>query len=107
MKPEVQEIYDEILGQVEQLGTVRKTDERLIKRLAVNIHLVEQCEERILDEGITISGIHGLKEHPSVATKVKTEGKIREAYILLGLDFASQLKKIAADEGKDDWSDYL
>lgn len=107
MNPEIEEIYQEILDQVEQLGTVRKTDKTIIKRLAYNIYLVKQCEEAILRDGITVGALHGLKEHPSIATKVKAEGKIREAYILLGLDFASQLKKKASEEGKDDWSDFL
>ncbi len=37
----------------------------------------------------------------------KAQSRVREAYILLGLDFASRLKKKASEEGKDEWSDFL
>lgn len=107
MNNRIEELYNEILEQVEQLREVKKSDQRLIERLAYNMNLVELCEERITLDGITVPGPHGPKEHPSVATKVKAEGKIREAYILLGLDFSSQLKKKASDDGKDEWGDFL
>lgn len=107
MENRIEEHYSNILEQVEQLGLVRDTDKLVIQRLAYNMNLVEQCEKRILLDGITVPGPHGPKEHPSIGTKVKAEGKIREAYILLGIDFASQLKKQVSQEGKDEWSDFL
>lgn len=107
MNPEIEEIYQEILEQVERLGEVRDTDKVVIERLAFNIYTSKECEQTLLDEGFVMEGLHGKKEHPAVGIKNKSEAKIREGYVLLGLDFASQLKKRAADEGKDEWEDFL
>ncbi|CAM5206378.1 hypothetical protein UACE39S_01732 [Ureibacillus acetophenoni] len=107
MNEEIKQLYDRILEQVEQLGTVRDTDKVVIERLAFNIYTVKRCEEQLLQEGFTVLGAHKLMEHPAVAIKNKGEAKIREAMILLGLDFASQLKKQISEEGKNEWSDFL
>ncbi|MDR6120610.1 P27 family predicted phage terminase small subunit [Bacillus sp. SLBN-46] len=107
MKSEIQKLYQMIFEQVSQLGEVRDTDKVVIERLAFNIYTVQQCEEQLLREGFTTTSLHGVREHPAVAVKNKAEAKIREAMILLGLDFSSQLKKKASDSGKNDWSDFL
>lgn len=107
MNIEVNQLYNQILEQVEQLTEVRDTDKLVIERLAFNLYTVKQCEDQLLKEGFTISSLHGTKEHPAVSIKNKSEAKIKEAYILLGLDFSSQLKKKIANEGKDEWSDFL
>jgi P27 family predicted phage terminase small subunit len=107
MNTEVQELYDQILEQVKQLAEVRDTDKLVIERLAFNLHTIKKCEDQLLKEGFVMDGLHGKKEHPAVGIKVKAEGKMRENFILLGIDFASQLKKQTANEGKDDWSDML
>ncbi|MFI8708479.1 P27 family phage terminase small subunit [Bacillus sp. NPDC077411] len=107
MNPEIKQLYDKILEQVEQLGEVRDTDKIVIERLAFNIHTVKECEAQLLKEGFTTNSLHGVREHPCIAVKNKSEAKIREAYVLLGLDFSSQLKKKASEEGKNEWSDFL
>ncbi|MED3690281.1 P27 family phage terminase small subunit [Peribacillus butanolivorans] len=107
MNPEIEELYEKILEQVQQLGEIRDTDKVVIERLAFNIHTAKECEQKLLNEGFILEGLHGLKEHPAVAIKNKSEAKIREGFVLLGLDFASQLKKKASDDGKDPWSDFL
>jgi P27 family predicted phage terminase small subunit len=106
MNPKIEVIYNQIFEQVEQLGTVRDTDKVVIERLAFNIHTVKECEQKLLKEGFIMEGLHGKKEHPAVAIKNKSEAKIREGYVLLGLDYSSQLKKKVADEGKDEWGDF-
>lgn len=107
MKDKIQILYNEILEQVEQLGEVRSSDNKIIRQLAFNLYTVQECEKILLDEGFTVLGPHGKKENPAVGVKNKAEGKIREAYVLLGIDFASQLKKQAANEGNDEWGDFL
>jgi len=106
MNADTTQFYDQILDQCERLATVRDTDKLVIERLAFNLYAVEQCEAQLLKEGFVTMGAHGPREHPAVSIKNKAESKMREAYILLGLDFASQLKKQISEEGKDDWEDF-
>ncbi|WP_191556123.1 P27 family phage terminase small subunit [Metabacillus idriensis] len=107
MNIEIESLYEKIIEQVEQLGVVRDTDKLVIERLAFNLYTIRKCEEQLLKEGFTTGSLHGMKEHSAVGVKNKAEAKIREAYILLGLDFASQLKKKISQEDKDEWSDFM
>jgi P27 family predicted phage terminase small subunit len=107
MNEKVREIYEMIIEEVSQLDRVRDTDKETIKNLAFNIHTVRQCECILSNEGVIIEGLHGKKEHPAVSVKTKSEAQIRNGYILLGIDFASQLKKKMIDKDENDWNDFL
>ena len=107
MNDKIQSIYKIILDQVEQVRVINETDKILMKRLAFNIYTVEECEQQLLSQGFVTQALHGNKEHPAVAVKNKAEAKMREAYVLLGIDFSSTFKKQLAGSNEDSWSDFL
>ena len=106
MNEEVKDLYDKIMEQVEKLDDVRDTDKVIIEQLAFNIYTVDECQKILQEQGFVQDGLHGAKEHPAVNVKNKAQQQIRTAYILLGIDFSSQLKKKVVDKDTDDWADF-
>ncbi|WP_026688798.1 P27 family phage terminase small subunit [Alteribacter aurantiacus] len=93
MNDKIEQIQSNIYQAVSANGTVGPTELILIDRLSFNVYTVIECERNLLKEGFVLDGLHGKKEHPSVAVKNKAEAKIRESLILLGLDAASKSKE--------------
>ncbi|WP_412102033.1 P27 family phage terminase small subunit [Peribacillus frigoritolerans] len=64
----------------------------MIERLAFNLATVETCEKELLQDGLTVMGPHGKKEHPAVSISLKSQSKILESFRLLGLDASTRFK---------------
>ncbi|MEN3772551.1 P27 family phage terminase small subunit [Priestia megaterium] len=84
--------FDFIVSELQQLESLNNTDQPIIERLAFNLATIEACEQELFQDGYTIMGVHGKKEHPSVSIAMKAQAKVLESYKLLGLDAAHKLK---------------
>ncbi|MCM3093864.1 MULTISPECIES: P27 family phage terminase small subunit [unclassified Cytobacillus] len=85
--------FNHVVNELEKIGKVDSTNQIIIERLAFNLATVEACEGELLQDGYTIKGPHGKKEHPSVSTAMKAQAKIIENFKLLGLDATQKFKE--------------
>ncbi|WP_243525702.1 P27 family phage terminase small subunit [Bacillus pseudomycoides] len=85
--------FDYVIEELEKIGKLDPTNQIIIERLAFNLATVEACERELFQDGYTIMGPHGKKEHPCVSTAMKAQAKIIESFKLLGLDAAQKFKE--------------
>ena len=85
--------FEYIVKELKQIGKLDPTNQIIIERLAFNLATIEACERELIQDGYTVMGPHGKKEHPSVSTAMKAQGKIIESFKLLGLDAAQKFKE--------------
>ncbi|WP_191566221.1 P27 family phage terminase small subunit [Metabacillus idriensis] len=85
--------FNYVVKELEKIGKFNATNQIIIERLAFNLSTVEACERELFQDGYTVMGPHGKKEHPSVSTAMKAQAKILESFKLLGLDAAQKFKE--------------
>ncbi|USK65874.1 P27 family phage terminase small subunit [Peribacillus frigoritolerans] len=85
--------FDYVVEELEKIGKLDPTNKIIIERLAFNLATIEACERELFQDGYTVMGPHGKKEHPSVSTAMKSQAKIIESFKLLGLDAAQRFKE--------------
>ncbi|MEV5116677.1 P27 family phage terminase small subunit [Peribacillus frigoritolerans] len=76
--------FNFVVAELEKIDKLNPTDQPIIERLAFNLATVEACEKELLQDGFTVMGPHGKKEHPAVSTSMKSQGEILESFKLLG-----------------------
>ncbi|QNG62036.1 P27 family phage terminase small subunit [Bacillus sp. PAMC26568] len=86
-------MFDYVVKELEKLSKLNATNRIIIERLAFNLATVEACERELFQDGYTIMGPHGKKEHPSVSTAMKAQAKLIESFKLIGLDAAQKFKE--------------
>ncbi|MCT9858225.1 P27 family phage terminase small subunit [Priestia megaterium] len=85
--------FDYVVEELEKIQKLDPTNQIIIERLAFNLATIEACEKELFQDGYTIMGPHGKKEHPSVGTAMKAQAKIIESFKLLGLDASHKFKE--------------
>ncbi|MDM5197590.1 P27 family phage terminase small subunit [Fictibacillus enclensis] len=85
--------FEYVRDELEKIGKNDPTNQIIIERLAFNLATVEACERELFQDGYTVMGPHGKKEHPSVSTQMKAQSKIIESFKLLGLDASQKFKE--------------
>ncbi|MCZ0872775.1 P27 family phage terminase small subunit [Peribacillus sp. AS_2] len=85
--------FNFVVAELEKIDKLNTTDQPIIERLAFNLATVEACEKELFQDGYTVMGPHGKKEHPSVSTAMKAQAKIIESFKLLGLNAAQKFKE--------------
>ncbi|MDT9027883.1 MULTISPECIES: P27 family phage terminase small subunit [Bacillaceae] len=85
--------FNYIVEELDKINKLDSTNQIIIERLAFNLATIEACERELFQDGYTILGPHGKKEHPSVSTAMKAQAKIIESYKLLGLDASHKFRE--------------
>jgi P27 family predicted phage terminase small subunit len=85
--------FDYVVNVLKEEKKLDSANQIIIERLAFNLATIVTCERELFNDGYTIMGPHGKKEHPSVSIAMKSQAKIIESFKLLGLDAAQKFKE--------------